>query len=118
MARRPSRADVENRPRPAPPRDGVKHQQATARRAVVAGAEGQRRVDLDGDIVEPETWSRLCEPCTMKRPARTGFSPSRDEATQSFASMRPNVGCAQQFHRRRLSRSSARRLASSGAAPK
>ena len=46
------RADVENRPRPAPARDGVQHHEAAARRAVVARAEGQRRVDLDGDVVD------------------------------------------------------------------
>ena len=45
------RADVEDGARTPPPRDAIEHFEAAARRAVMAGAEGERGVDLDCDVV-------------------------------------------------------------------
>ena len=46
-------ADVEHSPRPPPFRQIIERQQASARGAVMAGAEGQRRFDLDAEVVGP-----------------------------------------------------------------
>ena len=45
-------ADVERMARPATLQEVVEGEEASARRAVMAGAEGQRRLDLDGDRVD------------------------------------------------------------------
>ena len=77
-------ADVEHAAQPPPLGQIVERHQAAARGAVVAGAEGERRLDLDSDVVRL-TRARSCAPCTMKRPARTGLSPARLCLTQSCA---------------------------------
>ena len=68
-------AEVENASRPcrrlAHP---VQREQAAARRAVMAGAEGERRLDLDADPVDG-TSARSCAPCTTKRPAVDRLKP-------------------------------------------
>ena len=48
-------ADVEDASRAPAAKHAVQHQQAAARRAVMAGAEGQRRLDLDCDVVGPDS---------------------------------------------------------------
>ena len=64
----------------------IEQQQAAARGAVMAGAERQRRLDLDAELVRGGMLKRSCRPCTMKRPARTGTSSSSVALTQSLAS--------------------------------
>ena len=94
-------AEVENaRPRATARRlaDPVERQQAAARGAVMAGAEGERRFDLDADAVGA-TRARSCAPCTTKRPAATGSSPARLSPTQSFAATRAKAAPGR--HRRR-----------------
>src|SRR5262249_16610867 len=46
-------ADIDQSPRPAPAKDTLEQQKAAAGRAMVAGAESQRRLDLDGDVARP-----------------------------------------------------------------
>ena len=48
------RADVENGARAAPTGDEIEHQEAAARRPVMAGAEGERRIDLDRYVIGPD----------------------------------------------------------------
>ena len=47
-------AEVEHAASPPPLRQIIERQQTAARGAVVAGAEGERRLDLDADVVGPD----------------------------------------------------------------
>jgi len=47
-------ADVEDLARPSALQQAIEMQQAAARRAVVAGAEGEAGLDLDADVVRPD----------------------------------------------------------------
>jgi hypothetical protein len=71
----------------------------------MAGAEGQSRLDLDGDVAGGARW-RSCEPCTKKRPARTGFRPSSERATQSTSG---STSCPDRFRLAVLAPGSAKR---------
>ncbi len=76
-------ADIEPMARAPLLQFGIERQQAAGGGAVMAGAESERRLDLDGDVVDARPPARSCEPWTSTRPARTGFSPSRLAETQS-----------------------------------
>ena len=91
----------------------VEREQAAARGAVMAGAEGERRLDLDADPVRRHA-ARSCAPCTTKRPAATGVSPARLSRTQS---LRRDAREAQRLRRLApaAAATSARTASSSGA---
>ena len=79
-------AEIEHAARAAGFQDMVEQQQAAARGAVVAGAEGERRLDLDGELVGRHAIAVML-PWTTKRPAGTGTRSSRLALTQSLASI-------------------------------
>ena len=81
-------AEVERVSRPLAPHHPVDHFEAAGGGAVMAGAEGKAGLDLDGDLRRCGSAPRSCAPCTKKRPARTGFSPSSERATQSMSGKR------------------------------
>ena len=78
-------AEIEHAARPPRLQHLIEQQQAAARGAVMAGAERQRRLDFDADLVGRHV-ARSCWPCTTKRPAGTGTRSSRLALTQSLAS--------------------------------
>jgi len=69
-------AEVENMRGTADFQDRVEHGEAAARRAVVAGAEGERRLDLQRDVICRARGRDAWAPWTRKRPALTGMSPA------------------------------------------
>src|ERR1700730_155491 len=87
-------ADVENAARPAPFEQTVEREQTPARGAVMAGAERQRRFDLDADTVDGD--------------ARTIMTPVQEEAAgrhrrEPREARGDPVALGKRFERKRIS---------------
>ena len=109
-------ADVEDVARPPALQQAIEMQQAAARRAVMAGAEGEAGLDLDSDVVGLERGA-VVRAMDEEAPGPTGARPASELATQSRFSVRPN-STRRAASSPAAAATSSRNNSSSGAKPK